>query len=256
MLRSEATGQPVTYDRQRDLKWVRATHLVNAMATTKRLRYTLEDYLNGVPAIRRKIIDAAAQLFRSRGFSFVTMNDIASAVGLSKAGLYHHCPSKEELLADMVMLCGELLTSQLARVKLMDAPASERLRAFVISRMEIIAKYQDLFTIIWQERPFISTESFGGIAKDTEKYRADVRGLIDEAKRSGSLRQDLDAHLLMLAIDGMTGWAYIWYRSGGTHDPVAIGQTFWDFLARGVAIEPVEVVSRGKTGRTKAIANH
>ena len=228
-----------------------AYYRVTAMATAKRLPYTLEDYLNGVPPVRRKIIDAAAGLFRSRGFSFVTMNDIASAVDLSKAGLYHNCPSKEDLLADMVMLCGELLTSQLARVRLMDTPASERLRVFVVSRMEVIAKYQDLFTIIWQERPFITKESFGGIAKDTKKYRADVRDLINEAKRSGSLRQDVDAHLLMLAIDGMTGWAYIWYRNGGTHDPITIGQSFWDFLSRGVMVEPDGVVNRGKTGRTK-----
>lgn len=230
-----------------------STYCLTIMVTTQRLSYTLEDYLNGVPPVRRKIIDAAAQLFRQRGFSFVTMNDIASAVGLSKAGLYHHCPSKEELLADMVMLCGELLTSQLTRVRLMDAPSTERLHAFVISRMEVIAKYQDLFTIIWQERPFISTEAFSGIAKDTERYRAAVRDLISDAKRSGSLRPDIDEHLLMLAIDGMTGWAYIWFKGGGTHDPVAIGQAFWDFLYRGISIESVKNVARGKEKRSKAV---
>lgn len=222
------------------------------MATTKRPPYTLEDYLNGVPPVRRKIIDAAAQLFRMRGFSFVTMNDIASAVGLSKAGLYHHCPSKDDLLADMVMLCGELLTSQLARARLLDSSAPERLRAFVVTRMEVIAKYQDLFSIIWQERPFISTESFGGIAKNTENYRSDVRGLINEAKRSGAIREDVDSHLLMLAIDGMTGWAYIWFKSGGTHDSTAIGQAFWEFLYCGVAVEPVKPVSQGKSRGAKA----
>ncbi len=216
------------------------------MATTQRPSYSLEDYLNGIPPARRKIIDAAAQLFRMRGFSFVTMSDIASAVGLSKAGLYHHCPSKDELLADMVMLCGELLTAQLTRARLLDASASERLRAFVVSRMEVIAKYQDLFSIIWQERPFISTESFGGIAKNTEHYRSDVRGLIDEAKRSGSIRKDVDSHLLMLAIDGMTGWAYIWFKNGGTHDSTAIGQAFWEFLYHGVASEAIKTESQGK----------
>jgi TetR/AcrR family transcriptional regulator, cholesterol catabolism regulator len=227
------------------------------MATTKRDAYTLEDYLNGVPPARRKIVDAAARLFRERGFSLVTMQEIGAAVGLSKAGLYHHCPSKEELLADIVMLCGELLKAQLARVKLMDVSAAERLHAFVVSRMETIAKYQDFFTIIWQERPFISTDSFGDIAKGSKVYRANVRDLIDEAKGSGALRQDVDTHLLMFAIDGMTGWAYIWYRSGGAYDPKAIGETFWDFLSNGVAISRRQLsggASRSRPPRVRRAA--
>jgi AcrR family transcriptional regulator len=247
---NRATGWPVAGRYHGGLPAKGWTAGRTPMATSKREPFTLEDYLNGVPAPRRKIIDAAASLFRSRGFSFVTMNDIAAAVGLSKAGLYHHCPSKEELLADMVMLCNELLKAQLARVKLMDMPAVERLRAFVVTRMETIAKYQDLFSIVWQERPYISSESFGNIAKGTEKYRSDVRDLINEAKRSHALRADVDAHLLMLAIDGMTGWAYIWFRSGRSHEPAGIGEAFWDFISRGVLASKEPAA----TARRKAVA--
>jgi AcrR family transcriptional regulator len=199
-----------------------------------RSEYSLEDYLNDPAAVRRKILDAAARLFRTKGFSFVKMADIAGAVGLSKAGLYHHCPSKDELLADIVRLCGELLSAQLTRARLADASALDRLKLFVVSRMETIAKYQDMFSIVWQERPFISSESFGGIARETEQYRAGVRDLILQAQKAGEIRANVDPHLLMLAIDGMTGWAYIWYREGGAEDPASIGAAFWDFVAAGV----------------------
>src|SRR4051812_11092518 len=79
--------------------------------------------------------------------------DIGLAVGLSKAGLYHHCPSKEVLLPNIVRLCGELLTIQLQSAQSLPVSPAEKLKAFVVSRMETIARHQDFFTVIWQERP-------------------------------------------------------------------------------------------------------
>jgi AcrR family transcriptional regulator len=45
------------------------------------------------------ILDRAAELFARRGFAKTSVQDVADAVGLSKAGLLHHFPSKEALHA-------------------------------------------------------------------------------------------------------------------------------------------------------------
>jgi AcrR family transcriptional regulator len=45
------------------------------------------------------ILDRAAALFARRGFAKTSVQDVADAVGLSKAGLLHHFPSKEALYA-------------------------------------------------------------------------------------------------------------------------------------------------------------
>jgi AcrR family transcriptional regulator len=195
---------------------------------------TVRRYLAREPEMECRIIDAAASLFRQHGFANVRMQDIGMAVGLSKAGLYHHCPSKEELLAAIVRLCGELLTIQLDSACSLDASPIDKLEAFVVSRMETIARYQDFFTVIWQERPFINRADFTDIAKRAEAYREGVRRLVTEAKRAGEIAETVDAHLLMLALDGMTGWAYLWFRGSGGEKPAHIGLTFWNFISRGV----------------------
>lgn len=195
---------------------------------------TVEDYLARRSEIDCDIIDAAASLFRKRGFANVRMQDIGLAVGLSKAGLYHHCPSKELLLADIVHLCGELLTIQLQSAQSLANSPKMRLKAFVVSRMETIAQHQDFFTIIWQERPFINRADFSDIAKRAEAYRAGVRQIIKEAKNGGEISSSVDPHLLMLALDGMTGWAYLWYRGSGAEKPTQIGEAFWNFISRGI----------------------
>jgi AcrR family transcriptional regulator len=43
------------------------------------------------------ILDRAAGLFARRGYAKTSVQDVAVAVGLSKAGLLHHFPSKEAL---------------------------------------------------------------------------------------------------------------------------------------------------------------
>jgi TetR/AcrR family transcriptional regulator, cholesterol catabolism regulator len=197
-------------------------------------RLQLDEYLEDVTPPRRRIIDIAARMFCERGYQSVTMRDIAHEVGLSKAGLYHHCPSKDQILADIVGLCGQILLRQLAAACSSGTTPVERLKRFVISRMETIAQYQDLFTIVYQEKPYIDRASFIDIAASAESYRAGVRELIEDGKTRGQIRSDLDSHLLMLAIDGMTGWAYVWFRRDGTQNPTHIGEVFWSFMSNSI----------------------
>lgn len=49
------------------------------------------------PATDAKIIDAAAELLRARGFERMTVDDVAAAAGVGKATVYRRWPSKEDL---------------------------------------------------------------------------------------------------------------------------------------------------------------
>lgn len=51
---------------------------------------------------RARILDTAYKQFRRRGYSRVTMDDIAAAAKLTKRTLYHHFESKDQLLADVL----------------------------------------------------------------------------------------------------------------------------------------------------------
>ena len=184
-----------------------------------------------VPA---RILRAAAGLFRAQGYAVTTMRDIADAVGLSKAGLYHHYSRKEDLLNDVAEGGTQALMAQLRAVQAVDLDPVAKLREFVRTRMATIADYQDMLTVIWQERPIIDQATFAKIAQQLEDYRSGVADLIEEARAAGGLREDVDVHLLMLAIDGVTGWSYLWMRPGQRYSPTEIGERFWDFLYAGV----------------------
>ncbi|MCZ2860527.1 TetR/AcrR family transcriptional regulator [Blastococcus sp. VKM Ac-2987] len=63
------------------------------------------------------ILDRAAALFARRGFTKTSLQDIADAVGLSKAGLLHHFPSKEALYDAVLAQAGTLGQRVLAQVR-------------------------------------------------------------------------------------------------------------------------------------------
>lgn len=51
---------------------------------------------------RREIVDAALQLFATKGYASTTVNDILDAVGIAKGTFYHHFTSKEEVMRAVV----------------------------------------------------------------------------------------------------------------------------------------------------------
>src|SRR5215813_13332966 len=63
-----------------------------------------------VESRRVEICRTAAQIFRDRGYDATSVSDIARALGMTKAGLYHYFESKEALLF-------EIMTYDLERVR-------------------------------------------------------------------------------------------------------------------------------------------
>ena len=64
---------------------------------------------------REDILEAAAQVFRQKGFHGASMNDIAEVASLRKASLYHHVSSKQEILLAFLRLAT-------SAISFMDAP--------------------------------------------------------------------------------------------------------------------------------------
>ena len=64
---------------------------------------------------RKQILDGAYRLFRRRGYSRVTMNDIASEARFTKRTLYHHFKSKDDLYIAVLEDAYERLAESRAR---------------------------------------------------------------------------------------------------------------------------------------------
>ncbi|MHA6758416.1 TetR family transcriptional regulator [Streptacidiphilus sp. PAMC 29251] len=65
---------------------------------------------SSAPQTRQRILDAAAEVFAEHGYSGASMRDIAERLGITKAALYYHFASKEDLLDGLVQPAVQALT--------------------------------------------------------------------------------------------------------------------------------------------------
>src|SRR3989304_7860226 len=78
---------------------------------------------------RSDIIQAAAPTFREKASPAASMQDIADAVQLQKASLYHHVSSKQEILLAILDQALDLLISDMRNVVDTDLSPAEKLRS-------------------------------------------------------------------------------------------------------------------------------
>ena len=83
------------------------------------------------PTRTEQIYEAAARVFCEHGFGQSSMSDVAAAMDMTKAGIYHHIASKDELLFGIMSYGMDLFEERvLDRVEKIRDPL-ERLRATI-----------------------------------------------------------------------------------------------------------------------------
>src|SRR5690349_12244108 len=89
-----------------------------------------------MPAPRETILASAARLFGERGFEQTSLMDVARAVGVSKAAVYHYFQSKQVLYDEIVIGLLEGLADHVAeRVRAEPDPA-QRLKTFMLAHAD------------------------------------------------------------------------------------------------------------------------
>ncbi len=100
---------------------------------------------------RDDILEAAALVFRQKGFHGASMADIAEAVNLQKASLYHHVSSKQELLVELLDRALVLLTDGMSAVMAQNVPADEKLRLAMRSYLQVMTSNLDVTAVLLME---------------------------------------------------------------------------------------------------------
>ncbi|QYJ03458.1 TetR/AcrR family transcriptional regulator [Nocardioides panacisoli] len=152
------------------------------------------------PTRREQILATAADLFAARGFHGVSVADLGAACGISGPAIYKHFPSKQSMLAEMLVSISERLL-HVGRERVAAAESSgEALDRLVDWHVEFALEHRPL--IVVQDRDW---ESLPDSARD--QVRRLQRSYVDLwADQIRDLRTDLDepaAHAAAHAVFGL-----------------------------------------------------
>ncbi|MDT0559052.1 TetR/AcrR family transcriptional regulator [Ichthyenterobacterium sp. W332] len=88
---------------------------------------------------KEEIISTAAKLFKEKGYSAVTMRDLASAMGIKAASLYNHISSKQDILKKIIISIAEEFTAGMNSIIESDSSNIEKLKQIVSLHVDITA---------------------------------------------------------------------------------------------------------------------
>ena len=175
---------------------------------------------------RRRILDAAAKVFREQGYANARLADIAELAGMQAGSLYYHFDSREELVAEILRLGIETSWQQVRDALAAlppDATALDRLataiRAHTLSVLEISDYASAQARIVGQVPPDV----LKGHVADQRRYGAYWNTLIANAVEAGVLRPDVDLFVARMLVLGALNWTAEWYRpmSGRSAESIA-----------------------------------
>lgn len=89
-----------------------------------------------------EIIQTSAILFKKKGYSAVTMRDIAKAMGIKAASLYNHINSKQEILSEIIISLAEQFTEHMKIIKYSDDSCIDKLKQIVALHVGITSNNQ------------------------------------------------------------------------------------------------------------------
>lgn len=169
---------------------------------------------------RDDILDAAAQVIRQKGFHGASMSDIAEAVKLQKASLYHHVSSKQEILLALLDRALEMLFEQIDIIANQPIPADEKLRQMVQVYLRLLADNSDLSAVLLFEHRSLEPAQHKRHIPNRDRFEALWRDTLEDGVRDG-LFTCSDTALATRALMGVLNWTLTWYRPSG---PLSIEQ--------------------------------
>jgi TetR/AcrR family transcriptional regulator, cholesterol catabolism regulator len=171
---------------------------------------------------KERILNAAAQIIRQKGFHATSMQDIADAVDLQKASLYHHFSGKQEILLMLLDQAVDFLNSRVEVVIDQPLPADEKLRAAIHALLDALAERRDLISVLLLEYRSLDEHSRARHIPRRDRNENQWRRIVQEGVDSGIFRE-LDAGLTARLMLSALNWTVTWYKPSGplTMDQIA-----------------------------------
>lgn len=86
---------------------------------------------------KEEIINTAAKLFKEKGYSAVTMRDLATAMGIKAASLYNHINSKQDILKAIIITIAEEFTTGMNAIISSEVSNIDKLKKIVALHVNI-----------------------------------------------------------------------------------------------------------------------
>jgi AcrR family transcriptional regulator len=185
------------------------------------------------------ITAAAVALFHQKGYFATSVSEIARQCGIQKASIYHHYPSKENILFHIHKVTLEDLTGYLRGNLEGLADVESRMRAAVRSHVRFHLNRQKETFIANSELRGLTAEHYREIARQRDAYEQIFQQIIRQGAESGAFAA-VDVKILSYAILTLCTAGAIWFKPRGRLRVDDIADIYESFVLFGLKAGQLE----------------
>ena len=188
---------------------------------------------------RIAVLEAAAAVFKRKGFHAASLNDIAMEVGLDRASIYYYASSKDELFREIVFDAVFDNVKMAEALRAEKGNAAEKIESLIKKLIHsYAAHYPYLFVYVQEDMAHLDQSSSWGREMHGLSRRFDkaVQEIVQQGLDKGSLKCKVgDARLIANGIIGMCNWSHRWLHQTEEQQVAAISATFSAMILSGLA---------------------
>ena len=181
---------------------------------------------------RVEILKSAAAAFRQRGYHGASVDEIASALEMTKGNLYYYFKNKEEILFACHDYSLDLLLGLMAAVQAEDTAPDAKLRRLILAFVDTILN--ELHgTALTLNPESLSPVLLKRVIAKRDQFDRGMRAIIQQGIDQGVFAPG-DPKMVEFAIMGAVNWISKWFDPGGPLNASQIGGAFADYLVGGL----------------------
>ncbi len=184
---------------------------------------------------KEKILHAAMNLFRQKGYAGTSMRDLAKEAGIEAASLYSHIRSKEDLLRVICFDLADTFIKSQQAVADQNLPPDKHLYAAIKAHIKVLRTNADASSVFLHEWRFLSEPDFSRFKRLRSFYEQFFNHIIEQGVETGIIKP-VDIRFTVRTIFSALNWTYGWYRFSRDADIGDKCDMLYDLIMRGIGV--------------------
>ena len=182
---------------------------------------------------KSEILKVATNLIIEKGYSAVSMRDIAKGMGMKAASLYNHISSKQDILSISILKVAELFTQGMNDVSPLNVSSIEKLTLLIHLHIDISVNHSGAMAMMNNDWMHLDSEYLSQFLEMRSAYENNFRRIIQQGIERKELC-DKNVEVIMFSMLSTLQTMYLWYEKRGKMDVNLLKSDMVDVLLSGI----------------------
>jgi AcrR family transcriptional regulator len=182
---------------------------------------------------KTEIVNSAAKLFKEKGYSAVTMRDIAQDLDIKAASLYNHIKSKQEILVLIVIEIAEEFTNRINEIVVSEISIIQKLEKVIELHINITLRNPDALACLNNDWMHLTDNELVYFIKMREDYEENFRNIIKSGITSNEIK-NLNPEVIIFSMLSTLRTLYLWYGKKKGFTETSLKRDLSQVLLKGI----------------------